>query len=679
MYRRTVRNPVALLGVALLVVGAALVGVGMSARRASARVPDATPDTSVITVKVGSDRDPVIGASPLTGAVLRLASYPSGELVSAGWAECVSDADGDCSFAVPDTAAVAPNNANNGSRFYVEESAAPPGYFANNVLALGPLSPTTSNPVRDTGYRFLTPPMAGGQTYESGRDFMTANTPNPNPNPSTNAGYQVSSGVVQMSRDDPNVTNCGLKVALIVDLSSSVSGQQNNLKSAARAMVAGLTGTPSSVAVYWFSTNATRVQPLTSVATSADAAPVNSAITNLPNPNGYTNWDAAFSEVAKDGETADYNLAVMITDGNPTVNDANQGTVPTQNASTRFTTLENGIFSANRLKAQRTRVAAFGVGAGLTGGADNLRAITGDGNYFQESNYEQASAELKQLVLGACKPTVSVVKKLLPAGATSTADATPGAGWTFTAAASGSGATMPAAHTTAADTGATNFPIHFPDGTPANATTNVSLAEEPQSGYSLYPVDGSNAGCTDLETGASVPVTNGPGGGFTVAAGADQAVSCTVYNVADPDAPPPATLQIDKQWRINGTTYAAGQQPDGLSAQLALDDRDANFDQEYGGYAAGDRVSAQEDTDIALPLCTLTGSSLVVDGITYSGNPAPVVLDAGANTGTLTNDITCHTRLTLVKQVQGGPADPTDWNLTAIAPDGAVPGPRTIG
>src|SRR4051794_8236385 len=75
-------------------------------------VPAPGPTTAVITVKVGSDRTSITGVTNLAGVVLLLntgANSPSGTRpdgvagTADGWAKCTSDADGDCSFTVPNT------------------------------------------------------------------------------------------------------------------------------------------------------------------------------------------------------------------------------------------------------------------------------------------------------------------------------------------------------------------------------------------------------------------------------------------------------------------------------------------------------------------------------------------------------------------------------------------------
>ena len=114
-----------------------------------------------------------------------------------------------------------------------------------------------------------------------------------------------------------------------------------------------------------------------------------------------------------------------------------------------------------------------------------------------------------------------VVPSTTPAG--SITGATPAGGWAFAGAGSANvTVTAPTTRTTAAGTGAVNFPLTFTGG----ATTGpVTLTETQQSGYVLQQVGGSNAVCTRIDNGASVPVTNSGGLGFTVTAASTYPVS----------------------------------------------------------------------------------------------------------------------------------------------------------
>ena len=83
-----------------------------------------------------------------------------------------------------------------------------------------------------------------------------------------------------------------------------------------------------------------------------------------------------------------FDVAVVITDGNPTFYGAGEG----PGNRTRFREVENGIFSANAVKAEGTRVIAFGVGDGVdsAGSGLNLRSISGptlNSDYYQTDDY----------------------------------------------------------------------------------------------------------------------------------------------------------------------------------------------------------------------------------------------------------------------------------------------------
>ncbi|HEX4400206.1 MAG TPA: VWA domain-containing protein [Galbitalea sp.] len=641
--------------VAVLVIAAVpFAGVFIGMAPADAAVPTPGATSSVVTVQTGADRQPAAIATPLPGVSLQLLDYTSGVPIAQSWSSCVSDAQGDCSFTVPDTA---PGGANYNRRFLVAQVAAPAGYFQNSSLTLGALT----GPFTPTTYRFATPAMRPGQTYASGSAFMSAN------GGTGAAQYQASTGVWQDSRTDPRLQGvCGLSVALVLDFSASVTAPQFvQLKQAAQSLVSALQGTPSSVAVYTFGTGASENISLTPVASAAQAADVSSRIAALSQPaSQFTNWDAAFQRVASSGQHFDE--AIMITDGNPTLSGSETG-----NGSTRFSAVENGIFSANALKAEGTRIVGIGVGAGINGSSDNLAAISGPTagqDYFQAADYTSAGTELKTLAQGDCIPTVTVVKQVIPNGGTLT-DAHPASGWAFAVAATGATVTG-SPGTTAEGTGAVNFPLGFP--TPADTAT-VQITEQPtpaQSGFTYLAAD---TVCTDIATGATVTTSPAGSGSFSLSMAGDQGVSCTIYN-QEPPATTPSTLEVDKIWDVDGTNYPDGTQPDGLTAGLTLDGAGAEFDTVYGGYENEPSVAIGETTQLSLPLCTLTGSSLQ-----FNGGPhplGPVTLAEGDNTATLTNTVDCTSQLTLIKEVEGGNTDPASWTLTGVGPPGALPGPN---
>ena len=89
---------------------------------------------------------------------------------------------------------------------------------------------------------------------------------------------KASGGIWQQSRVNPTLpTQCGLDVALVLDLSGSVGGDITNLRAAANTFTDALVGTPSRMSLFSFSwvspaANASQNYPdLTSVSTQAQA------------------------------------------------------------------------------------------------------------------------------------------------------------------------------------------------------------------------------------------------------------------------------------------------------------------------------------------------------------------------------------------------------------------------
>nr|WP_240977636.1 VWA domain-containing protein [Planctomonas sp. JC2975] len=496
----------------------------------------------------------------------------------------------------------------------------------------------------------------------------------------------ASGGIWQDSRNNPVLpAQCGLSVAIIADLSNSVTATDLvNLKGAATTLVGSLTGTPSTVSLFTFATNAPAAgaanvnQPgLMPVSTPAGAATVDGLINGWALPGGAdggTNWDQAFQAVASASQH--YDVVVMITDGNPTYYG---NPVQGPGNRTRFREVENGIFSANAVKASGSRIVAMGVGAGVSGSPDNLRAISGptlDSDYYQATDYGAAGAALRALALGSCAGSLTIVKQVVPPGTpvNSIAGAQPAGGWTFGASTTTTGVTInPASGVTADGTGAVNFALTFTGTT----TAAVNVSETQQAGFSLHTINGDNAVCTRIDTGAGVPITN-VGDGFTVNAASDFPVSCVVYNLAPV---PPATLLVSKQWVVDGVTFPEGQQPAELTTSLLIDGSSADWSTVQTGFSAGDSAAITENAAVAeTSLCTIDSELLTTaNGITTSAAlPFTATLQPGANTYEITNVVTCPAHLTLYKDVLNGPAAATDWTLNAAAPDGALPGPSGV-
>lgn len=651
-----------------------------------------------IIVSVGGDRTSTGGVSKLAGVTLMLntgntspsGTRPDGVSGSgAGWARCVSDANGECTFDVPNTQS---GGANRDQRYWVVQpsTGAPTGWFTNASLGTGSNGAATLN-----SYVFRTGSnLRSGSSYLSTSDFMYNSAIASSNNYTENA----SAGVWQNSRTNPALTqSCGIDVALIMDFSGSVEGSVPALKSAAGAFADALVGTPSRMSLFSFSTSSpaetasSNYPALTSVATQSQADAFKARWSSW-GANGGTNWEQALVAASDARASNPYDVAIVITDGQPTFWGSNASG---PGDYTRMVELEKGIFAANALKAQNTRVIAFGVGAGVSGSANaaNLAAIsgkTGNSDYYQTSNYQTAGNTLRALAQGACKGQLTVTKMIVPnttpAGQITGATPAP-AGWNFAVSDPAQGVTLPnpATRVTEDDgTGTVAFPLTYGTGVTSGA---VTIAETQQPGYQIVPVNGKNAVCTNLVTKQPVTPISDVTNGVRVAVPQNETVNCTVYNRA-PDQS--ATVQVDKVWRVldeNGTETGRyripgdeGSLPQGLGAQLTLTGPASAgaTPQQWGtprsGYAANNTVTLAETTTIdaaKLPGCTVTSQQLTKRGsvaVTESV-PAQATLTPGANTFEMTNTVTCTSKLTLLKEVRGGTASPAGWDLKA-APQG---------
>jgi hypothetical protein len=324
----------------------------------------------------------------------------------------------------------------------------------------------------------------------------------------------------------------------------------------------------------------------------------------------------------------------------------------------RFYDVESGIFSANAVKAEGTALVAVGIENGAPGPRDNLRAISGPTanlDYYAV-NPSQLAGLLRQFALRQCAGTVNVTKLVIPAARPGDlAAALPAPGWAFTAAPAGITPHQ-------GSTGAAGA-VSFAAGTTAQP---VTLTETGQPGYTLSPVNGANAVCTD-SGGATVPVTNAGPDGFTVDAAGSDIVRCDVYNQVGTGPPDPAAVRVDKAWVINGTTYPDGDQDPDFQAALALSPvyptgTQPAFGTDFYGYQAGETVTIGE-----------TGSLPAGCAVSESGGLGTRVLAAGLNSYLVTNTVTCGVRsaeLTLVKAISNPftnvkTAPLTSWLLTA--------------
>jgi hypothetical protein len=658
---------------------------------------------------------------PLAGVTLQLldgSDATPGAPVAEPWATCLADASGDCTFTVPDTG---PGGANRDRRFWITQTGAPAGHTALEKV----VTSADGSTFQETDYGARTGVrLRGGEQYLSSASFMV-DAP----------GVDRSGGVwPSVAANPPFPADCGLNVALVLDLSWSVqeSGSQETLKDAAAALVESLEGTPSSVALFTFGSHAPAPddpagsgdnvnRPLTAVSTKDGAATVKGWIDGLkvPDPpHQATNWDRGLMQVAQSADQFD--TVIVVTDGNPTrYGVAALGT----GIMTRFVELESSIFSANTVKQEKNaRVVAVGVGDGVGVRGDNLAAISGPVsgvsdprlNDYYQAGWSQAAQVLRSVALVGCASTVNLVKQVTPQGA-SGGDVTgskAAGGFRFTVSGSAGVTLSDSGLTTDVGTGAASATVGFTTGV-TSGTLTFKEAADPR--YKPYPAGAGpaarNASCLNLTASppAAVDVRDLDGGGFEVDITPADVLSCSVYN--QPVTAAAASVQVAKKWVIQQADAAGNVtgapaeftdpgQPGGFTAGLEAHLNLAGgggtvvygpltWGAAYHGMLAGETGKLVENPAAAPPRgCSLV-SAEVTGGPDGQGGLAPVTppqtlaaydmaLGAGLNLYEVTNTVKCHSQLSLYKVLDRSEAAPPsqDWLLQATsAAPGALPGP----
>ena len=121
------------------------------------------------------------------------------------------------------------------------------------------------------------------------------------------------------------------------------------------------------------------------------------------------------------------------------------------------------------------------------------------------------------------------------------------------------------------------------------------------------------------------------------------------------------------------------EQPAGLEAVGRIDGTTQGWGVPRTGFSQGDTVELDETaTIVGRPFCQITSRRLTGDNGTTVDRPLPdsVVLNNPTNRYGITNVVTCTQRLTLVKQVANGSADPSVWNSPGHGSHGCSPGPQ---
>ncbi|WP_218220848.1 hypothetical protein [Nesterenkonia sp. Act20] len=382
-------------------------------------------NTATVEVKVGETRGSV-GGNALDGAELGIFR----SLTASSPITTCRSSSGICTLEIPI------DGSSTSTPYFVKAVTAPAGYSVVGDLGVtdnyGQIS--RSNYGFRVGervcswYRPCTWELRSGKTYRSyptgrqGADFMSAD--------------DASSGIFPFIRDNPSLpSQCGMDVAVILDLSTSMNGSEDELAETTNRVVDELQGTPSTVSMFNFGTHspATRVwgisdytapQPVDTREKADKVRDLYSARADwwssrraakfvISSYGEGTNWDRGLSAPAD--APSSYDAAVVLTDGNPTYHGepTYYGNPQGNGAHTRFAEVEHAIFSANALKAKGTHVIAVGAGNREIAGAvsrSNLLAISGSGAMIQQSDFDDAAEELANMMKQNCASSVAVDK-----------------------------------------------------------------------------------------------------------------------------------------------------------------------------------------------------------------------------------------------------------------------------
>lgn len=328
-------------------------------------------------------------------------------------AECTIVSGGTCDLLVTDSEQL-------GKSYWVVQTAAATGTYFSPLLNLG----DSTTPDRDTYIPGKTPVLQQGTDVVMPRDAVPQRN---------NATIEKSFGSVAFSMNNPAVAlkcEAGLDIAVVLDVSTSMNTNVTTNPNVTRLRKLKDTFTndggvldqmkdgPNRLAFFNFSTNSpgtgspTWNMPTPVSITSANIDTYKSRINNLT-ANGYTNWDKAMREVA--GAATNFDLVVFVTDGAP--NYILNGT-SVDGANVTLRSLEAAIYSANAVKAQHTRVIAYGIanletGAGADKARQNLRSISGPtaGEDYFVADTDALMAYLDTLFGAlACQSSITVEK-----------------------------------------------------------------------------------------------------------------------------------------------------------------------------------------------------------------------------------------------------------------------------
>ncbi|WP_312347904.1 DUF5979 domain-containing protein [Actinomyces sp.] len=474
-------------------------------------VEAAPPGGAVINVNLRALRGSG-GTAPTAGVQMRLhadvsggsggSSYNTyGDAVSADWALCTTDSDGDCSFYVPAT------GVGSNVRYWVVPTGGGGQTFLSDFLVTGNNTATGEGRFAVTPYAFRTPVITASATPYEMPASGTANMPTNSRVGAPGLPLSLTVGTsnrwthlgTEMVPTLPNprfVPSCqpGLRVALIVDLSLSMASNNDEgiigARAASTAFANAFVDKGVDLGIYSFSTGTGTVHA-TGPVTASTISGIRTAINGMT-PSGYTNWDQGIAQISGQG----FDMAVVLTDGNPTVS-RSVGT----STWTNLLKIEDAILSANLVKSQGTQLLTFGVGGFMNASIpQNLRSITGpiawsegapirNADYAVTSEWGTVSEELATLADSlTCSVPITVAKTTINDEGVTTQHVSD---WSFAGAKSAgpevvslSGA--PTQTTGGGVSGVASWSLNFTQ--PRDQASSVRISETPRDGWSLEDV-----------------------------------------------------------------------------------------------------------------------------------------------------------------------------------------------
>lgn len=183
----------------------------------------------------------------------------------------------------------------------------------------------------------------------------------------------------------PMPQRCGLRIAVVADLSTSLNYADSNgfteSKRAANALIDSLAGTPAELGIYNFAGGAPRAAngstygqnpPYISLQSEQGVNRAKSIVANW-NGNGSTNWEAGLKQVA----AGNYDVVYFITDGMPTYSSKAPG-LKLGGEFVQESALNQAIDAANELKAAGTRIVPIMVDLTVGGKYAQRTTVTQD-------------------------------------------------------------------------------------------------------------------------------------------------------------------------------------------------------------------------------------------------------------------------------------------------------------